>query len=277
MYNAASTTTLVTTQFSPIFVETNLSTNTAYGRVVTAIVNGVESACRSGSAVATTYTLAATPGQPQFSNVSFTSFTVTWATNGNPGYTPYEISQTVDQTFATGISTPIAFSANFTANTTTFMNLQPSTTYYFRVRAENGNSLVTAFSVVGDTRTLDAYRRPQGSRERRLACRSISWNWSTVPGATAYRVYEATSTATLIAQVGTNTFNEIGLSTNTAYGRRRVGAHRRQRKPVVGERDDVYAGGRAGSPLSFSAVGSSPIHRQLARWAMAIPERRLTK
>ena len=43
-------------------------------------------------------------------------------------------------------STPVAFSDHFTANTTTFIGLSPATTYYVRVRAENGQFFLTDFS-----------------------------------------------------------------------------------------------------------------------------------
>ena len=85
LYMATSPSTIV---FSPIastfYTETNLSTNTAYGRVVAAVDGGVQGALSNS---ATTYTAAAVPGQPSFSNVSYSSFTVTWSTNTNPGYT----------------------------------------------------------------------------------------------------------------------------------------------------------------------------------------------
>src|SRR4029077_194634 len=108
---------------------------TAYGRVVTAVINGVESAL---SPSATTYTLAATPGAGVFTNVQYTSFTVTWAAN-NPAGTRFEVSRsTTNDNFSTAVSTPIAFTDNFIPGTTDFTGLRPGTTYYLRLRAENG-------------------------------------------------------------------------------------------------------------------------------------------
>src|SRR5262249_21421703 len=89
-----------------------------------------------------------------FSGVTANQFTVLWSTNGNPGIAPYEVSMSTDSGFALAVSTPIAFSSGFTANTTTFFGLLPATTYYVRVRAENGNNFATAFSARGSTVTL---------------------------------------------------------------------------------------------------------------------------
>jgi len=65
------------------------------------MISGVESAF---STVASTYTLAATPGDGVFSNVFYTSFTVTWPAN-NPGGTRFEVSRsTTNDNFASTVS-----------------------------------------------------------------------------------------------------------------------------------------------------------------------------
>jgi len=216
IYQATSPSTLVGTSLTTSFVEIGLSTNTAYGRQVTAIVGGFESAL---SASATVYTLAAVPGQPIFSNVAFTSFTITWATNSNPGTTPYEVSySTTNDNFATGVSTPIVLTDHFTGNTTNVVNLLVGTTYYVRLRAANGDGFVSAFSVTGSTQTL-SIALPMNFRGTALGISSISWTWDSVPGASSYNIYMATSPATVLNTVGTNSWIETGLSTNTAYGR----------------------------------------------------------
>src|SRR5437762_1804794 len=66
LYMASSPTTVIYSGSNPFFPETGLSTNTAYGRMVTAVVSGIESPL---SAAVTTYTNAAVPGQPAFTNV----------------------------------------------------------------------------------------------------------------------------------------------------------------------------------------------------------------
>ena len=145
------------------------------------------------------------------------------------------------------VSTPIAFSADLTANTTALTGLTPSTTYYVRVRAENGDLFMTAFSVPGSTVTLQA-SAPSGLTGTALGVSSISWTWSSVANASSYNLYMATSTATLIANVASPSYNEIGLSTNIAYGRVVTAVVSASGKSVIGElADDLYARRHAGN------------------------------
>ncbi|HVO32852.1 MAG TPA: fibronectin type III domain-containing protein, partial [Elusimicrobiota bacterium] len=216
LYEATSAATLIVSAPTAGYVEVNLSTNTPYGRMVTAVVNGAESVL---SASATAYTSAATPGQPGFSAVAYTSFTVTWADQGNPSGTPYEVSRSTDPTFATATSTPIAFSDDFTGATTAFIGLKPSTTYYVRVRAENGaaSPVVTAFSLVGWVKTLDV-AVPSGLSGTALGISSISWTWNAAPGAGFYNLYAAGS-LTLVVSTPTPGYVETALGTNVDYSR----------------------------------------------------------
>ncbi len=132
--------------------KTGLPPNTAFGRFILAYHDG--NVPGDLTAAATVYTWAAVPGTPVFSNVSFTSATLTWSAQGNPSGTPYEISQSTVSDFSSGVSTPIAMASNFTDATTTFINLVSGTMYYFRIRAENGDTILTDFSPTGSTQTL---------------------------------------------------------------------------------------------------------------------------
>src|SRR5262249_23223014 len=163
-----------------------------------------------------TYTKAETPGQPIFSQVSFTSFTVTWSRNSNPTNTNFEVSWSLDN-FVTHFSTPIGFSDNFTNNTTNFVSLVPGTTYYVRIRAENGDAVfITSYSVTGQVVTLGV-PVPQGVAGAALGVSSINWTWNQIPSASVYRIYQSTSPTTLIVSTTTNSWIETGLSTNTSY------------------------------------------------------------
>ena len=216
LYEATSPATVIASGIpGPLYTEVGLSTNTAYDRVVISVdddnnVSGL-------SAAATAYTLALVPGAATFSNVSYDSFTLTWTDGGNPAGTVYQVSESTDATFATAISTPIVLGSSFTALTTTFMNLIPATTYYVRIQAENGDSIATTFSVVSDTETLNA-PAPIILSGTAVGVSSISWTWSSVIDATSYKVYQATSTGTLLISTTTPAWIDTGLSTNTDYG-----------------------------------------------------------
>src|SRR5439155_11080790 len=60
--------------------EVGLSTNIAYGRQLTAVVNGIESAL---SPITTVYTMAARSEAPMATNVGYSSFTVRKSANQN--------------------------------------------------------------------------------------------------------------------------------------------------------------------------------------------------
>src|SRR5258706_2449447 len=121
------------------FRERGLSPNTAYGRVVTAVISGVESGLSNS---ATTYTFASIPTKASISGVTNTQLTLSWLANQNPSGTRFEVSESTDN-FVANFSTPIAISANFTATTTTFINLSAATTYYLRIRAGNSSARAT--------------------------------------------------------------------------------------------------------------------------------------
>ena len=127
----------------------------------------------------------------------YSSFTVTWSTNTNPGYTPYEVSYSTDN-FVTSFSTPVPFAA-LTVGTTNLPNLipveQPIT---MRIRAENNDrpGVMTAFSSTASVVTLGV-PIPTGLSGTALGVSSISWTWNTVVGASVCNLYESSNPATL--------------------------------------------------------------------------------
>ncbi len=147
IYSATDNSLIADQVSSTTFIETGLSTNTAYGRYVRAVNT---SGLGELSPKTTVYTLAAIPTNLYFISVFYTSVTFTWSANGNPYGTKYEVSQSVDN-FQTNFSTPI--SATFDT-VVSISNLSPSTTYYFRVRAFNGDNIPTEFSQIVTTTTL---------------------------------------------------------------------------------------------------------------------------
>ncbi|HRY29733.1 MAG TPA: fibronectin type III domain-containing protein [Elusimicrobiota bacterium] len=98
------------------------------------------------------YTLANQPTALTLSNVHASSVTLTWNANGNSPSTRYEVSLSSDG-FTSYFSTPVALSANLTANTTALLGLAESTAYSFRVRAYNGDDIPGTMSAATNTVT----------------------------------------------------------------------------------------------------------------------------
>lgn len=167
-----------------------------------------------------TVTLAAPPSALAVGAVSSTSVSLSWSADGNPVWTPYEVSISTDN-FLTSISTPVAFASNLTAAATT-LSLAAGTTYYFRVRAQNAASVKTALSATASTVTLPGLLTSISTSAPSTT--AVSWSWTNTagPAVQSYSVYTA-SNAVLLGTTGATTFARTGLSTNTAYGVR-IGA-----------------------------------------------------
>lgn len=167
-----------------------------------------------------TVTLAAAPSGLTVGSVSSTSVSLSWSVNGNPNWTPYELSLSTDD-FQTSVSTPAAFAANLTASATT-LSLSVGTTYYFRVRARNWAGALTAFSATASTVTLPGLLTTISTSAPSTT--ALNWTWTNTagPAVQSYSVYWASNTA-LLGTTGATSFGLTGLSTNTAYGVR-IGA-----------------------------------------------------
>jgi len=132
------------------FSESNLSTNTAYGRQVRAY-NISGGGILSPSA--TVYTLAATPSNLQVSGVTTNSVSLSWSDNTNPAGTRYGVSRSTDN-FSVDITTLVAYGDVLTGTNYNATGLSQNTTYYFRVWAYNGNALATSYTSSVSTKTL---------------------------------------------------------------------------------------------------------------------------
>jgi hypothetical protein len=135
------------------FIETNLSTNTAYTRVVLAAPT-TNFVLTSTSTASTKYTLTTDPTDLVASTVSLSSVVLGWSANTNPSTaTRYGVQQSTSSNFtSTALSTPVAYSDALTLTSTTISNLLPGTTVAFRVLAFNGDGVqslgFSGFSVV---------------------------------------------------------------------------------------------------------------------------------
>ena len=131
--------------------ETNLSTNTSYTRYAEAM----NAAGNTWSVSITSFTLANPPNNLTFPQVVYSSATLQWDVNNNPGYTRFGIASALDSNFTNTVSTFVTFASNLTNNTTIAYNLNSETPYYFRVWAFNENQIQTTF-IQGSTFTTAA-------------------------------------------------------------------------------------------------------------------------
>jgi hypothetical protein len=161
----------------------------------------------------TTFTLANQPSSLNASQVWGTSITLTWNAGGNPTGTNYEISLSTDN-FNLNVSTPFAFADSLTGTTTDLLDLSGGTTYYVRMRAQNGNLVRTAFSAVFSTATRVA---PVSSLSGAgVGVSSIVFTWNTSGPSAQYNIYDSTSLS-LLATVTTSSVAITGLGTNTTF------------------------------------------------------------
>ena len=124
---------------SAFWVETQLSTNTAYTRK--AVVSNMSGS--STSTAVTRYTLAAPPAGSGFLKVWSSSAAVQWSADGNPPGTSFEAQYWTDG----GSTTTLAISLSSAVVT----GLAQETTVYARVRALNGDGIFTAYDLIVST------------------------------------------------------------------------------------------------------------------------------
>ncbi len=160
------------------WAETGLSTNTAYGRKVEAFASFLSSA----SAPISVYTLAAPPAASSVAQVSSYSVTLSWEPNSNPGNTVYEVSRSTDN-FSASFSTPVPYGLSYAGTSYSAEGLSPETTYYFRVRAYNGDGIPTAFDAVVSTATHPAVPSAAVIAPLSVGVSSaaINWSWDITP------------------------------------------------------------------------------------------------
>jgi fibronectin type 3 domain-containing protein len=120
------------------WTEVGLSTNTAYSRKILASNDASSS---TYSSAVTRYTHAAAPAAVAMTSRTSNSITLTWSAEGNPASTSYGVERSPD-----GVSfTQVLLIASTTGQD---VGLTPSTTYHYRVRAFNGDSVPSAYSAV---------------------------------------------------------------------------------------------------------------------------------
>lgn len=149
----ASDGVVVATRAAPAFIETALSSDTAYGLQVRAVGGAGTGALSSAS---TAYTFAAPPAASVLTAVFRDSVTLSWSLNGNPARTVYQIE----------VSTPggsFALQASTTGSASAVVNLTADATSQFRVRAVNGDGFFTDYDAVVSTYLAGTLPSPAGA------------------------------------------------------------------------------------------------------------------
>ena len=188
---AASGAVLLSTPTLLSFFDTGLATNTAYGiRVAGVNASGLGTL----SAPTTFYTLAAPPAGTAVNPVAATSATLSWSLNTNPAGTTAEIQRSVDGvTFVSQGTTTVNSLADF--------SLLGCTTYYYRVRNQNGNGLLTSFDAVAGpfvtSNTVPA--PPSGLSAQAVLGSRVLLNWTPSPteGITGYQLFYDSGTGAI--------------------------------------------------------------------------------
>ncbi len=198
------------------WLEGGLSTNTVYSRRVLAFAPVLAAT----SAPVSVYTLAVPPEGSYVSQASSSSVSLAWSANSNPGYTVYEISRSTDG-FSTSFSTPVPYGSSFTGTDYSDSGLLPETTYFYRIRAYNGDAVPTDFDSVVSTITRPALPNVAVISPGSIGISStaINWNWSiqTPPSITGVRVVSSTGGALSGDLPGSATYYvQAGLSANAS-------------------------------------------------------------
>ncbi|MBI3298405.1 MAG: fibronectin type III domain-containing protein [Elusimicrobia bacterium] len=192
------------------WLQSSLSTNTAYGPYTAQTFNAGGTA-NSGSA--SRFTLAVDPAGIAVTGLSSTSVSLSWSANSNPGGTSFELERSSGSGYV--------FLASTTLTGYTDFGLLPATTYFYQVRAKNGDAVDTAYDGPVSTRTnaQDPPAAPSGFAGTALSPAFILWSWTDNAGTeSGYRVMSGTISISGDLAANTTTWLQGGLSTNTAYG-----------------------------------------------------------
>jgi len=127
--------------------EINLSANTSYYRYAEAY----NSSGSSASASDVKFTLANPPSGSYFTGVSSESLTISWSENGNPSHTRWEILRSTDNFISTNTLTN--FTSNYTNTSYTDSGLISAVTYWYKVRAFNGDERESEYDITISTLT----------------------------------------------------------------------------------------------------------------------------
>jgi len=191
------------------WLQTGLPTNTAVGPLSVQVFNSTGTA---DSGAASRFTLAAVPSAPGASSVFQTSATVSWAA-GNPAGTVFELER----------STGAGFSLLVSSTAAAFVDtgLSAAATFYYRVRAINGDLTATAYasSITVVTEPVPQPGAPTGFAGAAQSASAVLWTWAdNAFNEDGYRVLSGTVSLSGDLAAGVTGWLQTGLAANTAYG-----------------------------------------------------------
>ncbi|MBI4425442.1 MAG: fibronectin type III domain-containing protein, partial [Elusimicrobia bacterium] len=197
VYDCASPTSLATVS-AGFRSESPLAVNAKVGRRFMAVDRGQTTLQATVSGSTTTcvqsYTHAAAPTSLTAATVDVTtvSMRLTWDGGANPSYTRYELTRSTcaEPCVPTVIR---SLSDNFRDTAFLATGLAAGTTYYWRVRAFNGDAADAATAgglPTAQTLPLEKQTRVEGTTLSGVALgpSSIQWSWAAVEGASLYEV-----------------------------------------------------------------------------------------
>ncbi|MCW5910627.1 MAG: fibronectin type III domain-containing protein, partial [Cyclobacteriaceae bacterium] len=179
---------------------TGLSANTTYYYRVRAANSGGTS---GNSNTVTVLTAPAAPTATAATSISATGFTANW--NAVSGATSYRLDVSTASNFSSYVSGYNNFTVSGTSQSVT--GLGANTTYYYRVRAVNSGSTASGNSNVITAVTAPA--APVANAGSSITTNSYTASWSSVSGATGYRLDVSTSN-TFSSYVGS--YNNLSVS-----------------------------------------------------------------
>lgn len=241
---------------------TRLSTNTAYG-VSYAGVNTLGEGPRSFNVTA--FTAAAPPLGSSVAGVNATSATLHWSLNENPLRTQTWIDRSTETTF--GSRTTMLTHSTAAVSSLTDAALLACTTYYYRLRNLNGDSVPTAFDQPVSFRTKDSTPTAPGALSAASQPGSkitLSWEPAGPEGITSYALYSDAGTGILpgpgttpylIAPATATSLTTSVLASSAAYTFRLTALNRCGVEESLGA---VAAAAAAAELSPLRAVISSP-------------------
>ncbi len=153
------------------------------------------------------------PTSVKATSSSYNSINTSWKTvDGADGYEVYA---------AISSKSPYIIISRTNVRSCNQIGLETNSTYYYKIRSYKkvGNLRVySGFSTVVSSKTIPS--TPTSVKGASSSYNSINISWSAVAGITRYEVYRATSNKgpfTFIAQTTAKSYNNNGLTTNTAY------------------------------------------------------------